>query len=55
VSERTRRVAGDVIMTTLSKVGKHVSERARGPAELGAAADAMADWFCAYLRELARG
>jgi AcrR family transcriptional regulator len=51
-SEATRALAGDLITTTLSAVGKHFSETARTPAEIEAYADAMADMFCAYLRGL---
>jgi len=51
----TRAVAGDLIMTTLSTVGKQFSETPRTAAEIDAYADAMADMFCAYLRGLRRG
>jgi len=53
-SEATRALAGDLITTTLSQVGKHLSEAPRTPAEIEAYADAMADMFCAYLRGLER-
>ena len=49
-SEHIRGVAGDLIMTTLSTVGKDFSETPRVTAEITAYADAMADMFCAYLR-----
>src|SRR4051812_15684965 len=48
--EAARALAGDLITTTLSSVGKHFSETARTPAEIEVYADAMADMFCAYLR-----
>jgi AcrR family transcriptional regulator len=48
-SETTRRLAGDLITTTLSEVGKQFSESPRTPAEIEAYAEAMADMFCAYL------
>ncbi len=51
-SEATRALAGDLMTTTLSQVGKHFSESPRTPAEIEAYADAMADMFCAYLRGL---
>ena len=51
-SEGTRALAGDLITTTLSTVGKHFSEAPRTPAEIEAYADAMADMFCAYLKSL---
>lgn len=54
-SAATRAVAGDLIMTTLSTVGKRFSETPRTAAEIDAYADAMADMFCAYLRGLRRG
>ena len=54
-SEAARALAGDLIKTTLSAVGKHFSETPRTPAEIEAYADAMADMFCAYLRGLEHG
>ncbi|HEX3983016.1 MAG TPA: TetR family transcriptional regulator [Acidisoma sp.] len=54
-SDETRAMAADLITTTLSKVGKHVSETPRTQAQVTAYADALADMACAYLRELARG
>jgi AcrR family transcriptional regulator len=54
-SESTRALAGDLIMTTLSQVGKRFSESSRTPAEIEAYAEAMADMFCAYLRGLDNG
>jgi AcrR family transcriptional regulator len=52
-SEAARALAGDLITTTLSSVGKHFSETARTSAEIEVYADAMADMFCAYLENLA--
>ncbi|NEU98679.1 TetR family transcriptional regulator [Bradyrhizobium uaiense] len=49
-----RRMAGDLITTTLSAVGKDFSESPRTRAEISAYADAMADMFCAYLKSLGR-
>lgn len=46
--------AGDLIVTTLSEVGKSFSETPRSAAEIETYADAMADMFCAYLDSLAR-
>jgi AcrR family transcriptional regulator len=54
-SEATRALAGDLITTTLSTVGKQFSETPRTRAEIEAYADAMADMFCAYLRALEHG
>ncbi|QNA83663.1 TetR/AcrR family transcriptional regulator [Sphingomonas sp. So64.6b] len=53
-SQATRALAGDLIGTTLGKVGKHFSESPRTPAEIATYADAMADMFCAYLKSLDR-
>jgi hypothetical protein len=53
-SQATRALAGDLITTTLTEVGKQFSETPRSPAEIEAYADAMADMFCAYLGDLAR-
>jgi AcrR family transcriptional regulator len=50
--EAARILAGDLITTTLSQVGKQFSETPRSPAEVDAYAGAMADMFCAYLKEL---
>ena len=51
-SESTRALAADLITTTLSKVGKHFSERPRSSGEIEAYAGAMTDMFCAYLQSL---
>ncbi len=51
-SDTTRALAGDLITTTLSQVGKQFSETPRTVAEIEAYSDAMADMFCAYLRGL---
>jgi len=48
-SEATRVLAGDLIATTLSQVGKQFSKSPRTAAEIEAYAEAMADMFCAYL------
>jgi len=54
-AEATRALAGDLITTTLSAVGKHFSETPRTSTEIEAYADAMADMFCAYLKGLEHG
>lgn len=54
-SKRSRAVATDLITTTLSTVGKDYSMSPRTPAEIAAFADAMADMFAAYLRQIQRG
>lgn len=53
-SKATRDLAGDLITTTFSAVGNEFSETPRTPAEIKAYADAMADMFCAYLKDLDR-
>jgi AcrR family transcriptional regulator len=54
-SETTRALAGDLVMTTLSAVGKQFSETPRTTAEIESYANAIADMLCAYLRTLERG
>ncbi|WP_454812681.1 TetR family transcriptional regulator [Labrys neptuniae] len=51
-SETTRTLAGDLIASTLSAIGKQFSESPRTPAEIEAYSDAMADMVCAYLERL---
>ncbi len=51
-SQAIRAVAGVLITTTLSAVGKQFFERPRTSAEIEAYADALADMFCAYLKAL---
>ena len=48
-------LAGDLIMTTLSMVGKRFSEKPRTPAAIKTYADSMADMFVAYLKIVGRG
>jgi AcrR family transcriptional regulator len=50
--EAARVLAGDLIMTTLTTVGKEFSERPRKTEEVDAYSDAMADMLCAYLLSL---
>ena len=47
-----RALAGDLVMTTLSAVGKEFSETPRSARQVKAYSDAMADMFCAYLASL---
>ena len=51
-SEATRAIAGELITTTLTTVGKRFSETPRTPAEIERYANALADMFCAYLGAL---
>ena len=48
-ADMARDLAGDLVMTTLSKVGKHISETRRTPAEVEAYAGVLADMLCGYL------
>jgi AcrR family transcriptional regulator len=54
-SKATRTLAGDLIGTTLSSVGKKFSESRHTPAEIDAYSEALADMFCAYLRGIKEG
>jgi AcrR family transcriptional regulator len=54
-SEASRGLAGELITTTLTEVGRQFSEIPRSTAEIEAYADAMADMFCAYLKHLEHG
>ena len=51
-SDAVRALAGDLITTTFSAVGKEFSETPRTPAEIEIYAEAMADMFGAYLASL---
>lgn len=53
-SEVTRELAADLIMATMTSVGKQFSEIPRTAAEIEVYAEAMADMFCDYLRALRR-
>lgn len=48
----TRTLAGDLVMATLSAIGKALSERTLTPKRRVAHADALADMLCAYLARL---
>jgi len=52
--DAARTVAGDLVIATLSQVGKEFSETPRTAQEIETYAQAMADMFCAYLRSLGR-
>lgn len=54
-AEETRAVAGSLITTTLSEVGKRFSEAPRSDVEIATYADAMATMVCAYLAAMNRG
>ena len=51
-TDATRTLAGELVTATFAAVGKRFSETPRTPEEVESFADAMADMFCAYLREL---
>ncbi|ROM72998.1 TetR family transcriptional regulator [Pseudomonas brassicacearum] len=50
--EHTRVLAGDLIITTLSSVGKRFSATPRSDEQIQTYAGAMADMFCGYLKSL---
>jgi len=52
-TDATRALAADLLMDTLSAVGKRFSERPRAGDEIAAYADALADMLCAWLATLA--
>jgi AcrR family transcriptional regulator len=52
-TEATRALAAELLMDTLSAVGKRFSERPRTGDEIAAYADALADMLCAWLETLA--
>ncbi len=54
-SAEVRALAADLITTTLRNGGKQFSAITRSAAEIETYADAMANMFCAYLADLARG
>ncbi|UXI70264.1 TetR family transcriptional regulator [Tahibacter amnicola] len=54
-SELARALAGDLITSTLTAVGKEFSETPRSKAEIARYAQAMSDMFCAYLQQQAKG
>jgi AcrR family transcriptional regulator len=47
-----RRMVGDLIITTITAVGKEFSETPRTSAEVDAFAKTLADMLCAYVNEL---
>lgn len=53
-SEVVRNVVTNLISTTLGEVGKDFSESSPTPDEIREYSDAMADMFCAYLKNLQR-
>lgn len=54
-ADASRTLACELIVATLSSVGKDFSESPRTAADIAAYADAMADMFCAWLDRLAQG
>lgn len=55
LSVAKRTLAGDLVKTTLSAVGKEFSESPRTAAEIKAYSGALADMLCAYLAGLGAG
>lgn len=52
VSKQTRSLAGDLIETTMCQAGKTFSETSPSAKQIERYADAMADMFCAYLKQV---
>lgn len=52
VPEPARRLAADLVRTTLGEVGARFSAAPRTPAEIHAYGEALADMLCAYLEKL---
>ncbi|OSQ36960.1 TetR family transcriptional regulator [Thalassospira mesophila] len=50
--ESVRKLAGDLIATTLGEVGKRFSEHPRTASEIDTYSDALADMLCAYIESL---
>lgn len=55
LTDEKRKIAADLIIATLTSVGKQFSENPRIASEIDAYADAMADMFCSYLSALNSG
>lgn len=51
-SDEARTLVGDLIETTMSQVGKTFSETSPSEQDIGRYADAMANMFCAYLKQV---
>ncbi|AVK06742.1 MULTISPECIES: TetR family transcriptional regulator [Pseudomonas aeruginosa group] len=54
LAEERRHLAGELITTTLSAVGKQFSEQPRDAVEIDRYSQALADMLCAYLEGLAK-
>ncbi|WLS04974.1 hypothetical protein [Shinella oryzae] len=52
VQETARQVAGDLIVMTMTAVGKQLTATPRANSEIDAYADAMSDMFIAYLEKV---
>ena len=50
-----RAMAGDLIMTTMTTVGREFSAEPKTDTEIAAYANAMSDMFCSYVRSLRSG
>ena len=55
IAVRQRALVADVVMTTMSSVGKAVSEQNRSKDEIDRVAAAVADMLCCYLSAVASG
>ncbi len=48
-TEETRKIVGNLLLTTLTDFGESFFEKPRTPAEIKTYSDAMADMFCSYI------
>lgn len=55
LEQEQRRIARDLVFSTMSAVGKEFSGKPRTPGAVEAYAKAMADMFCAYLTSVGAG
>ncbi len=53
-SEKARHLSGELIIMTMTSVGKELSETPRTNAEIAAFAVQMSDMLCAYLQNVER-
>ncbi len=55
VAPGRRKLAGELVLTSLATVGEHLSRTERTPRAITAYGNAMADMFCAYFASLQAG
>jgi AcrR family transcriptional regulator len=52
LAESKRSLAGELIVATMSAIGKRISEQSADPGEIAGSSDALADMLCAYVASL---